>query len=450
MKKWFSFAGVIAMAALNLAASGCAQPSSAQLTHDGKTPAAAKQLDRVTAATLQPKNLKLYTSQPGRVEAFEVAPLFPKVTGYVEEVLVDIGDAVTKDQPLVKLWIPEMQDELEQMQALVAQAEAEVRQAEAAVDAAKAAAETAQAKIHQVEAGIARADGEFDRWKAEFSRIEELAANGSVTKKLADETLNQLRAAEAAQKETVASVASAKAAATEARANIQKAEADQGTDEARLRVAKANLARTTTMAGYATIKAPFDGVVTHRNVDTGHYVQPANGGGIEPLVVVARTDLVRIFVDVPELEASLVDSGDGGDAAMVQVQALGSREFDANVTRTSWALNSSNRSLRAEIDFPNPDGLLRPGMYANATILLEERSDALALPITAIIRDGSDTFCCCVESGKIERQSIQLGLRFGDEVEVLSGLDVGRVVVLARAESLSQGQAVEVLAPEEK
>jgi HlyD family secretion protein len=450
MTKSLSVLCVIATATLCLVTGGCAKPSAAETAHDSIPAAATKTLDRVTAATLQRKDLELYTSQPGQIEAYERAPLFPKVTGYVEEVLVDIGDTVTKDQPLVKLWIPEMQDELEQMEALLAQAEAEVRQAEAAVNAARAVAETAQARVQQAEAGIVRADGEFQRWKAEYARIEELAGNGSVTNKLADETRNQLRAAEAARQEVAANVAAAEAGVTETNANIRKAEADQGAAAAHLRVAKANLARTKTMVAYATIKAPFDGVVTQRHVDIGHYVQAASGTEVKPLVVVARMDLVRVFVDIPELEASLVNSGEGADSAIVHVQALGGREFEAKVTRTSWALDASNRSLRTEIDIPNPDGLLRPGMYATATILLEERKDAVALPITAIVRNESGTYCCCVESGKIEQRSINLGLRFGDEVEVLSGLEPASVVVLARVDSLTEGQPVEVLEPEQK
>jgi RND family efflux transporter MFP subunit len=439
----------LATVSLLLAMSGCARPTSAQTTPD-TPPATPKQVDRVTAAPPQKKNLKLFTSQPGRIEAYEVTPLFPKVSGYVEEVLVDIGDPVTKDQPLVKLWVPELQDELQQMEALVAQAVAELRQAEAAIVASQASAETAQAKVQQAEAGIVRADGEWQRWKAEFARIQQLAEGGSVTKKLADETLNQLRAAEAAQKETVASVASARAGVTEAQANVQMAQADQGAAQARQRVAQANLARTKTMLGYTIIRSPFNGVVTQRHVDTGHFVQPASGSGNKPLVVVARMDLVRIFADIPELEAALVDCGENGDKAVVQVQAQGDRQFEAKVARTSWALDAANRSLRIEIDIPNSDGLLRPGMYATATILLEERADAMALPITAILREGKEAFCCRVESGKIARQPIELGLRFGDEVEVVSGLEPSSVVVMARAESLSQGQPVEVLAPEVK
>jgi RND family efflux transporter MFP subunit len=391
----------------------------------------------------------LYTSQPGRIEAFEETPLFPKISGYVEQVLVDIGDRVTKDQVLINLWIPEMHDEREQKEALLAQALAEVKQAEAAVQAAKAAVVTAQARISEAEAGVDRAEGEFQRWKSQHERMRDLAAGGSVTTKLVDETLNQFRSADAARNEATASVQSAKAGLTEAEANVLKAEADLAAAQARLTVARANLKQTETMLDYAGIRAPFDGVVTERGVDSGHYVHPANGGATKPLLVVAQMDQVRIFVDVPEMEAPLVDSGEAADSAIIRVQALRDRQFEAKVTRTSWSLDASNRSLRTEIDVPNHEGLLRPGMYAMATILLDQRDDAFVLPISAIIRDGRQSYCCCVVSGRIKRQAVELGLRSGDEVEIVSGLDDNQTVVLARVDTLREGQVVEVIEAQE-
>lgn len=447
--KWLSSpVNLVIVSGILLAASGCNQPTIAEST-DASPSEAVSSVDRVTAGHPQRKVLDLYTSQPGRVEAYEETPLFPKIAGYVEKVLVDIGDPVQKGQELVKLSVPELQDELEQKKALVAQAEAEVQQAEAAVQAAQAAVQSAGARVQQAKAGIGRADGEYERWKAEAERIRELAANGSVTLKLADETQNQFRAADAARREAAAMVQSALAERNEAEANVVKAQADRHAAQARRRVAQTDLARTQTMIGYTQIKAPFDGVVTLRGVDTGHYVHPAGGSAAKPLMVVARTDRVRIFVDVPEMEAPLVDSGDSADSAIVRIQSLGDRQFEAKITRTSWSLNPSNRSLRVEIDIPNEEGQLRPGMFAAATILLERRSEALALPITAIVREGETSYCCCVESGRIARKAVTLGLRSGDEVEVLSGLSDNDTVVLARADSLEPGQPVEVIKPDE-
>ena len=125
-----------------------------------------------------------------------------------------------------------------------------------------------------------------------------------------DESLNQLRAADAARQEAEANVKSAEAFLQAAHANIQKSQADLAAAGARQKVADANLAQAKTMLAYSEIKAPFNGVVTQRNVDTGHYVHPVTSSMTEPLLVVAQTNQVRVFVDVPEMEAPLVDAGD--------------------------------------------------------------------------------------------------------------------------------------------
>jgi HlyD family secretion protein len=402
-------------------------------------------VDRVTAGKPVRKTLKLTTTQPGRIEAFEEAPLFPKVTGFVEKILVDIGDSVKKGQLLIQLSVPEMVDEVRQMDALLAQSEAEVTQAEAAVKSADAMASMADAKVAQAKAGVDRATGEYERWKAEHARMVELAAKGSVTEKLVDETLNQFRAADAARQEADANVKSAAASLSAAQANVQKAHADLVAAGARQKVAAANLAHAKTMLAYAEIKAPFDGVVTQRNVDTGHYVHPTTGGTADPLLVVAQTQHVRVFVDVPEMEAPSVDAGDKPKTAVVRVQSLGEKGIDGKITRTSWSLDKSNRSLRVEIDLPNGDGKLRPGMYAKVDILLAQRDNVLTLPATAIVRESGATYCCLVNSGKIDRRKVEVGLRSGADVEVRSGLDADQMVVLARADSLVQGQPVEVM-----
>ena len=107
----------------------------------------------------------------------------------------------------------------------------------------------------------------------------------------------------------------------------------------------------------------------------------------------------------------------------------------------------SNRSLALKSICRTRAAILRPGMYANVDILLDKRDNVLTLPTTAIVRDGGMTYCCCIEAGKIDRRKIELGLRSGGEVEVRSGLDADQVVVLARADSLKPGQAVEIIAP---
>lgn len=428
--------GTVRTVALAMLVAGC-QPEPPR-----PAPQAAA-IPEVTAAKPERRVLTLSTTQPGRIEAFERTPLFAKVAGYVQEVKVDIGDAVGKDDVLVRIAVPELLDELHEKEALVAQAQAEVQQAESAITASRAAAETAQARIAEVDAGLIRAKADVDRWTSEHDRIKELAAKGSITRKLEEETLNALRAAEAAVQEAVARGRSARTGFHEAQAKIGTAEADKVAAEARHKVAVAALARINTMLGYTEIRAPYAGTVTSRSVDTGHFVQPVSGPQSTPLMEVARTETVRIFVDVPELEASQVDVG---DPAEVRVQAADGPVIRAAVTRTSGSLVEANHSLRVEIDVPNPEGRLRSGMYATVTIQLAERPEGIVIPVTAVVRDAAATVCCVVRDGKVERRPVELGLRAGGFVEVRSGLDEHTLIVIKQPELFRDGQAVRLAA----
>jgi HlyD family secretion protein len=386
-------------------------------------------IERVTVGKPQRKTLVRTTTQPARIEAFEQTPLFAKLAGFVKEVHVDIGDPVSVGQPLITLNIPELLDDVAQKSALVTRAAADVEQAVANVKALQAAVASAQAKIAEARAGVTRAKAELDRWQAEYERIRQLSDSGSVTQKLRDETFNQLQAATAARDEAEAAVTSAEASAAEAAANVDKSEADVVAAEAQLKVAQAELARARTLLSYAEICSPFDGVVTQRSVDTGHFVQPAGGAGAIPLLVVARIDKVRIFLDVPEMEAG---------------QALSGKTVESTVVRTSWSLDARNRSLRAEVDVANDGAQLRPGMYALGTIELDRRTDVLVLPTPAINHDVSGDYCWVVVSDAVDRRHVELGLRSGAEVEVRSGIDQDSLVVLARGELLAKGQKVQV------
>ena len=397
----------------------------------------------VTVAKPERRVLTLSTTQPGRIEAFEQTPLFAKVAGYVEEVRIDIGDVVQKNEVLVRLAVPELLDELHEKEALVAQAEAEVRQAESQITASHAAAETAQARIAEIDAGLIRANADVERWKSEHDRIEELATKGAITRKLEEETLNTLRSAEAAVEETIARGRSARTSFQESQAKIGTAEADKVAAEARHKVAIAVVDRVKTMLGYTEIRAPYTGMITRRTVDTGHFVQPVSGPQSTPLVELARTDTVRIFVDVPELEAAYVDAG---DPAEVRVQAADAEVIRAAVTRTSGALLESNHSLHVEIDVPNAEGRLRSGMYATVTIQLAERPEGIVIPVSAVVRDGTATFCSVVREGKIERRPGDLGLRSGGFVEVRSGLDEKTLIVIKQPELFRDGQDVRMAA----
>jgi RND family efflux transporter MFP subunit len=226
---------------------------------------------------------------------------------------------------------------------------------------------------------------------------------------------------------------------------IAQTHADLAAAQAKAQVANTDRDKSRTMLQYAEIKAPYDGIVTERHVDSRHFVQPAAGPLAKPLVAISRSDKVRVFVDVPENEVGYLNAG---DQAVVRVQAIGKREFEGSVTRDAWSLDATNRSLRTEIDLPNPDGALRPGMYASVTILLDEAADALVLPTTAIVQNGSETYCQLVDAGLVKKCSIESGLRSGQEIAIKSGLSADDIVVLTRGESLAEQQSVDVIRPQ--
>ena len=202
------------------------------------------------------------------------------------------------------------------------------------------------------------------------------------------------------------------------------------------------------MLSYATLRAPFDGIVTERHLDTGHLVQPSGASG-KPLFVVVRADSVRIFLDVPEADAGFVSAG---SPAKIKITALSAKPFDGQVARTSWTLQTASRTLRTEIDIPNPDGKLRPGMYATAEIEVARRPDALSLPKSAILKVGTESFALGISAeNKIVRLPIKTGIvavtPTGTDIEIVSGLTGDESLIGANLAAYKEGQAVEIVVP---
>jgi RND family efflux transporter MFP subunit len=419
---------------------GCERPTAA--TAPQAATKAAPPATRVEVVRPQRRAIRREVEEPGQVEAFEVTAIHANVAGYVKSWGVNIGSKVAKGQVLAELDVPELAAEAEQKRATVEQAGAKRDQAAAAVEVAGADVASAQAKVAAAQAGIRRAKADLARWKAEFGRVEQLFRERAQTGSLLDETRNKLSAAEAADEEALAQVETAKAALMQARAGLDKARSDLVAATSGIAVAKADARRVEALLGYTKILAPYDGVVTRRNVDTGHLTVPGARG--EPLFVVSRSDVVTVVVAVPEMYAPAVDPG---DRARIRLQALPGKVVEGRVTRTAYALDTRTRTLRTEIDLPNPDGMLHPGLYAYAAITVEERPDALTLPATAIGRDGEKSYCVAVRDGLAARLPIEQGLNDGTRVEVRSGLKGDEVVVKGNVAALADGQAVDPLQP---
>jgi RND family efflux transporter MFP subunit len=297
---------------------------------------------------------------------------------------------------------------------------------------------TAEAAVEQAQAVARRAAAAYVKWESEHGRFVQLAANGSVTEKLVDESREQLAAADANRQEAQAKQASARAGVAESKAGVAKAAADLVAAEARLRVAQAEHAKAVTLLQYGTIEAPFDGVVTRRNVHTGHLVHAGPEG--EPLLVLMRTDVLRVAADVPEADADLIRPG---QPVSIRLPALAGEPLAGKVARTSGSLDVATRTLRVEIDVPNQDGKLQPGLYAYVSIVAGEHPDALVLPASAILSDKNQSECVCVENGKIVRKPVTLGLRTSSEVEIASGLKGDEAVVRVNSGAWTEGQTVE-------
>ncbi|RLS72312.1 MAG: efflux RND transporter periplasmic adaptor subunit [Planctomycetota bacterium] len=437
---------------VGITGTGCNRPDR-EWTGDSKVPSETKAslsvVDRVSAGPVPRKSMQLYSLQPGRVEPYEQTPILSKTSGYVESVAVDLGDKVHKGDTLIQLRAPEYQYQVAIKLGAIEQYEAQIEQAEAALGASQAAERSALAMVQEVQARIERAEAQYQRWKSESARTRELVAAGAVTEKLADETLSQFQAAAAVRNEIAASIESQRAKLLEAQAHVGQAQADLKAAHAKLSVAHSEHAQSLTMVEYLTLKAPFDGVVTSRSVDAGHYVQPAGSSNATPLLTVVNSQRVRVLVDLPESEAFYVNAdtfqGNQGDSVELLLPAQPGKRIAGRITRTSASLDAESRSLSTQIELDNSEGKLLMGGFVQAKILLEEKKDAWALPIGAVVRKNEEAYCCLVVDGKIEFRPIQTGLRVADEFEIVSGLVGTETVVLARAGGFKAGQSVEVL-----
>lgn len=374
--------------------------------------------------------------QPGRIEAFEETPVFPKIAGYVEKWHVDIGDRVRDGDILAELWVPDLVGELNEK-------EAQVEQSRKALAVAQAQIAAAATLVDEALAGLERTKAELAFSKTQYQRISNLEAS-VIEKQVKTESLSQLRGREATADEARANVAHARAALAEVKAASEKCQSD-------VTVAIAARDRLQALVNYSTLKAPFDGVITSRNVHTGDFAQPPAGNAQQPLYVLQRRDVVRVFVDVPERDAVWLKSG---MRASVEVDAVHRLRREAEVTRTAYSLLPQSRTLLAEIDLSNGDDLLRPGMYVTAEITIS-RDGLLILPASAIATDGDvnqgyQAYCYLLDDGTIRRCELELGSRGDDHFEVIrkkigsewTSFTGAEQVVSGNLSALSDGQAV--------
>lgn len=211
----------------------------------------------------------------------------------------------------------------------------------------------------------------------------------------------------------------------------------------RMEIARASLEQSESMLHYATITAPFSGIVTQRFVDPGALIQAGASSGA-PMLTIMDFGTVRLQISVPELEASRVAVD---QPVEVSTEGLPGRKFEGRITRFSYALDPSTRTMMAEVRMPNPQLHLRPGMLVTARIGIEKREHANLVPDEAVVLEKSNAFVFVLNGGKAVKRPVKLGFREGASAEILEGVSPDDQVILSSGRSLSDGQTVQMVSP---
>jgi RND family efflux transporter MFP subunit len=319
---------------------------------------------------------------PGSTEAFEAANIHARTSGYVARRYVDIGDRVKAGQILAEITAPELDYQIAQAQANVAQNEATLNQAQANREIASVT----------------------------WARDSKLLDKGWVTKQQGD---------------------------TE-RLNLQAQEAAVAVAQANIRAQQAQLGVLFQRKAYQRIVAPFDGVITQRNVDNGSLVQADTTGGMA-MFTLMHSDVIRIQLYVPQDQAFGLAPG---VEAIVRVPEIPDIQFRGTVTRIASALTPGTRTLQTEIDVPNPDGALTPGIYCEVELQIPRKTRSLVVPSEAIFFNRNGLNVAAVENGTVHIRKLTVVRDHGTSVEVSDGVKNGDQVILNPPADLVEGQTV--------
>lgn len=327
---------------------------------------------------------------PGTARAFQSTALYPRASGYIRKLNVDIGDKVKAGDTLAEIETPEL-------------------------DAQLAAA---RAALEQSKANATKADSDFELAGTTLQRYQEFAKTGGVTQQQLDERRTAYEQARSAQ--------------AGAAANVKTGEAE--------------VQRLTALQGFQRVVAPFDGVITARGYDAGALLAGTNAS--KPLFQLDQTNMIRVFVDVPQGYAPQVRVG---NATKFITRAEPNRPFVGAIARTAGAIDETTRTLRVEADFPNDDGRLLPGTYGQVRyeVGAADQKPPLVVPTSALVFDSKGTRVVVIDAaGKASFKPIAVGRDYGTEIEVAGGLDGGERVVANPGERVADGVEVEVAQPQ--
>ena len=339
---------------------------------------------------------------PGNIQAVTEAPILARATGYIRKRYVDIGDRVKAGQVVAEVEAPELDQQILQATAAIDQVKSSVQQAEAAIQQGRA-----NENLTRLTAG----------------RMSNLLTRGVVSKQDNDTAQAQYAAQQA---------------------NVQALQQAAAAMRSSVAAAEANLARLNQMKTYQKVRAPFDGVITLRNVDSGALVNE----GSTLLFRIAQTGALRTYVNLPQADAEAVKVG---QLANISIAELPGRKFAGVVTRTANALDPATRTLLTEVQVQNADAALMPGMFAQVDLTVTRKNPLLLIPgDTLVVRSDGPQVAVVRPDGTVHFTRIQLGRDYGDRLEVISGLEKGQRLAVNPSDEVREGVKVNAVAAPEK
>jgi RND family efflux transporter MFP subunit len=338
---------------------------------------------KLRVATIKPSDETVVVTLPATTMAFAQANVFARASGYIDKRNADIGDEVKEGQLLAHITAPEIEHQ-------IAQAQASIGQSQAALQHAQANAQLAEVT---------------------WGRDKPLVAEGWVTKQQGTVDEQTLEAQQAA-----VGVAQSNLAAQQAQLKVLQQQQD-----------------------YQSVVAPFEGVITQRNIDVGSLVQADSTSGTF-MFTIMQSSVIRTQVHVPQDQAFGLGPG---VVAKIRVPEIPGREFPGKVTRVADALEPNTRTLLTEIDVPNPDGALTPGIYCTVELDIPRKVPSLNVPADAVVFNADGLRVAVLENGTAHFHKITVTRDFGTSVEVSDGVKAGDQVILNPPVDLAEGEKVE-------
>jgi RND family efflux transporter MFP subunit len=340
----------------------------------------------VGTARLAPATSEL--NLPGNALPFRESALYARTTGYLIRWTADIGDRVPEGQVIAEISAPDVDDQLAQAQSNLVLAKANLRVSEANLVLAK------------------------------ITLTRDLAAGSAVSQQTIDQD----------------------------RALVDSTDAQVGSAKASIEVNQATVKQFMDLVSFQKIIAPFTGVITVRNVDPGALVTADNPSETRELFHIMQINPLRVFVNVPQVNSMAITPG---QTAIVYRQEDPLRLFTGKVARTANALDPNTRTLLTQVDVPNPNDALRPGMYLRVKFVVNRSTPSVLIPAAAVVtRNDGPEVALLGENNIVRYRKLQLGRDYGAEMEVVTGLNGGETVIVHPGDALKEGQKVEPAKPE--